>query len=384
MVITPLFPIIGAIVLTIFGKNLLVYHIFNSIICTIIFKFMRKEIPKSYYITYAIFLFYSLPNYNVSCILLLYIIITMEENKSNDYLIGIFLGLTFLTKQNIGIYLSFPTLFIKDIRKMSKRGIGFIIPNILMLAYFILNNNLYEFIDYVFLGIGNFATKNFFFDITSLFLICISMIYLIYKYIKIKDIKLISLFCFELLVFPLIEPYHTMISIIPTIGYFLSTLKLNKKIIQVAFVIFLLANFTTNIIKIYKEEYTFPNVTNEYKYRRIHKNDDIAILDITKYINNKNNKVYIICGNAYLFKLESNIPINKYDLLNDGNLGKDGEYKIINELDKKCKEEKCIFLLNKQELKEKKSQYNQEILYYINSTYNQTGIVSGYTIYNNY
>ena len=114
MVITPLFPILGAIFMTIFGKSLVIYHIFNAIICTWIFYYMKKNNSKSYYIPYYILLFNALPNYSLFCILLLYILMDMESKKTNDYLVGIFLGLTFLTKQNIGIYLCIPTIFVKN------------------------------------------------------------------------------------------------------------------------------------------------------------------------------------------------------------------------------------------------------------------------------
>lgn len=117
MVITPLFPYLGAIFLLLFGKNFIIYHIFNGIICTSIFYYMKKNNPKSYYLPYAILLSFSLPNYSLFCLLLLYIIMGLEKKNKNDYLIGLFLGLTFLTKQNVGILLCIPTLFTKDIKK---------------------------------------------------------------------------------------------------------------------------------------------------------------------------------------------------------------------------------------------------------------------------
>ena len=45
MVITPFYPFLGALFLIIFGKSLLVYHIFNALICTGIFYFMKIETP---------------------------------------------------------------------------------------------------------------------------------------------------------------------------------------------------------------------------------------------------------------------------------------------------------------------------------------------------
>ena len=47
---------------------------------------------------------------------------------------------------------------------------------------------------------------------------------------------------------------------------------------------------------------------------------------------NYEGKLYIISKSAYTFKLEGNIPINKYDLLNNGNLGSGGHQKIIKEI----------------------------------------------------
>ena len=84
MVITPLFPILGAIFMTIFGKNLVIYHIFNAIICTWIFYYMKKNNSKSYYIPYFILLFNALPNYSLFCILLLYILMDMENKKTEN------------------------------------------------------------------------------------------------------------------------------------------------------------------------------------------------------------------------------------------------------------------------------------------------------------
>lgn len=387
MIITPLFPFLGAIFLTIFGKSLLVYHIFNSIICTSIYYYMKKFIPKNYCITYAILLSYSFPNYNIFCILLLYILMYMESKKTNDYLIGILLGLTFLTKQNIGIFLCIPTLFIKSIRRMFKRGIGFIIPVLSLLVYLLINNCLYEFIDYAFLGVTSFAQENTHIDILSLTIVLISIIYLIYQYLKHKDITIIYLICFQLLVFPLLEKYHLTIAIIPTLGYIINKIYiiLNKKIIFGTFLIFTTLIFSFNIYRINQSEYILPNQTTEYKYRRLDKYMDIAIKDIIKYIDQYEGKLYIISKSGYMFKLEAKIPINKYDLLNNGNLGSGGYQKIIEEIEEYCSKEKCVFFLDKEELKEEtKGVYNKEIVKYVDKTYDKQTSINGLNIYTNY
>lgn len=384
MVITPLFPLLGALFLTIFGKNIISYYIFNSIICIIIFYQIKRFTPKSYYIVYSIFLFFSLPNYNVFCLLLLYILMTMEDKKTNHYLIGIVLGLTFLTKQTIGLYLCIPTLFIKDFKNMFKRFIGFLIPIIFLLIYLISNNILYPFIDYVFLGVSSFAKNNFNYYTSCLIILIISIVYLIYKYIKTKDIKLLYLLCFEGVAFPIIDPYHVMIPFIPTISYFLKDLNLNKKIIQTSFLIFITIIFSFNIYQLTTPKYSYPNNLEVYKYRKFNIEVIKSINEIKEYLSSTDSQIFIIDMYAYLLKLESSIPINKYDLLNDGNLGKNGEFKIINEIDSICQKEKCTFLLNEKELTKRISQYNPQILNYVDTTYKKVNNIRGITIYQNY
>ena len=125
MIINPLFPILGAIFLSIFGKNFLIYHIFNALICTSIFYIIKKQTEYNYHFIYILILLNSYPSYNLLCLLLLYILTFCENKKTNDYLIGIILGLTFLTKQHIGIMLCIPTLFTKNKKVILKRIIGF-------------------------------------------------------------------------------------------------------------------------------------------------------------------------------------------------------------------------------------------------------------------
>ena len=371
MVITPLYPILGSLFLSILGKNIIVFHIYNSIICTTIFYYIKKFIPKSYYILYALVLCYSNPNYNILLLLLLYTLMHLETKKTNPYLIGIVLGLTFLTKQNTGIYLCIPTIFIKDIKITLKRIIGFIIPNLFLLIYLLLTNSLYEFIDYTILGIGTFAKEIFNISPIPLIIILIITVCLLYEYIKTKNIIIIYMICFELLIFPLIDTYHVIIAIIPAIGYFINKLNINKKIIIAAFITTLIIIFSINTYTIYKKQYSIPNVTNEYKYRKISPDNALAIQNISTYIKTVHEKLYVISRNAYLYKIEAHIPINKYDLLNNGNLGSNGEETLIKQIENDCKNNNCTFLIDKLDINNNSEiLYNQEIITYIIEQYN--------------
>ena len=254
-----------------------------------------------------------------------------------------------------------------------------------MLIYLILNNCLYEFIDYTFLGISDFANKNLVLYSNCLLTTILITVYLIYKYIKTKDIKIVYLICFQGMAYPLIDPYHVILPFIVGFNYMLSNLNLSKRIIKYAFIIFILSVYAYNIYIYMTDEYSYPNTTNVYKYKKINKNVCKSIETIKDYIENQDGRIFIVDVSAYLVKLESNQTIDKFDLLNDGNLGSYGEKKIINEMDTICKKQKCTYLLNQVEIEnEKYSQYNQDIYKYIVKNYKKTDSIIGLSVYTNY
>lgn len=382
MVITPFYPFLGALFLIIFGKSLLVYHIFNALICTGIFYFMKITLNKSYYIVYSILLLVSLPNYSLFSILLLYIILYLEDNKKNDFLIGIFIGLTFLTKQNIGIMFILPSILTKKFKQIKNRTIGFIIPNIIFFLYLIITDSLLSFIDYAFLGLSSFAENNILFSMWGTLTI-IAIIYLIYQYIITKDIKVLYLLAFQIIAYPIFDTYHVLIPFIPVLGYFLSKLNLVVKVTQVAFIIFIGIVFAYNINNILNGNNRFPNDTNVCKMRILDDNTISNIKEVSNYLK-ENKDVYIINDKAYVYKLESDITINKFDLLNDGNLGKDGDIRLIKEIEYKCREKVCTFLMREDEIYDDTlTQTNRKIINYINDNYKKVGKIIDLTIYQN-
>lgn len=386
LVITPIYPLLGALFISIFGNTLLVFHIFNSIICTLIFYFMKKINSNIYYLGYILLLLNSYPSYNILCILLLYILIYLDTKKTNNYLIGIILGILFLTKQNIGIYLFIPSLITKDIKKIIKRIIGFLIPNLIILIYLIINNCLLEFIDYTILGLLSFAKNNITLNNIYLILLIIISIILIYKYINTKDITIVYILLFQLISIPLLDKYHFLIAIIPSISYLLNNIKINQKshfitnkIPIIIFISHILIFMSLNIYTIYKDNKIYSNNKEVYKYRNI----SPTLLDsnkyIANYINNIDDELYIISQNSYLIKLEANIKINKYDLLNEGNLGSKTENDIINEIENNCSNKKCQFLLDENNI-----DYAKTITKHIKNKYQRYHIVANLVIYKNY
>ena len=386
MIVPPFSPIISAVFMIIFGKNIIIYYVFNSLICTLLFYNIKKTVPKAYYIIYMVMLYFGLtaPNYNLICLLLTYIIINLEKEEKKDYLIGILLGLLFITKQSIGICLCLPTLLIKDKKKIIKRIIGFIIVNTILLIYLLYNNSLFEFIDYCFLGMIDFGKKNTYNHPVFTIVVIANIINLIKEYIIHKDITILYMIAIYSMTYPIFDVYHVGIPSMITLGYFLNKLKLNKKIISCSFLLFIISITVYNIYEYNNNVFTYPNNTNSYKYRRINNNVVTGINLFSEYLNENKQNTFIIDSYAYLIKINTNIPISKFDLLNDGNMGKNGQYKIINAFNNICQKNKCTFLLNKELITSAKyTQQNKEILQYIVNNYTEDGNILGLTIYKN-
>ena len=149
MVLTPFYPFLMSLPFHIFGSNMLVFHIENAIILTILVYLITKLISKNYFII-GLFLFFPLsitfPSYNVFLFFLLVCILCLEKYQKSDYLIGFLLALSVLTKQSVGLFLLLPSLFYltkKD--KLLKRIVGFIIPITIFILTLLLTHSFSSF-----------------------------------------------------------------------------------------------------------------------------------------------------------------------------------------------------------------------------------------------
>ena len=244
-------------------------------------------------------------------------------------------------------------------------------------------DSLYYFIDYCFLGLFSFAKDNTNIQI-YIIITMISILYLIYSYIRNKNIQTLYTLCFQIICYPLFDKYHVFLGFVPVLALFLSNIKLNKKIITITFYLFITGIFSYNIYLIKNGTYEYPNDTKVYKYRIIDQTLLYNIKEISKYIKSIDNNLFIINQNSYILKLEADIPINKYDLLNNGNLGKNGEDRIIKEISNICIKEQCIFLIYDKEINNNTiSQTSQKIIKYVNENYYAYDKILGLTIYRN-
>lgn len=380
MIIPPLFAYITALVLKIFGEKLLIYHILTAVIILGISYISSKKIGIMAFVIYLLLLIYPYTGYNMFSlflffILLNYIIInsnkekTTKTNKYEKYLEPILISLIILTKHTLGL-LVIPSLVYS--KHKLKTFLIYVISFLILVLYLIINNNLFQFIDYTILGMFSFAEKN---GTSINFLVFVELIiigYLIYKLKKTKEKEYFYVLMYQIVTFPIVNYIHFIISFIPVV--YLIILKYKDKpyfkwftsVIAVAFSITMVIFFIKD-----NKKYNIIYEKNNFMKGRLVQIISINNIElIDKYIKEYNEyKPYILSYTAYQVKLDLDYPINKYDLINNGNMGYNGNKRYIKEIDEYCEKNKCIFFINQYELTEDGFQTNKDILKYIQKDY---------------
>ena len=375
MVITPLYPIIMGLFLKILGRNILMFYLINTFIPVTMFYLIHKHYKKGLLEVVVLTSIISGPSYNLLCLLLLFILMIMEDKKQNDYIIGIVLGLIFLTKSSMGL-LSLASLhYIKDIKKIIKRIIGFLIPNIIIVIYFIKEKIILNYLNYAFGSLISFGKDNLNQSIGIIITIAI-IIYLIYLYIKKKDIKILYILFFQIMSYPIFNGTHIIYSIIPLAFYIALINKNNEFLKYKKFIsITLLAPLFLTIMQLNTIDMNYGTYSLKYK------------LIETRYINGANNiksnindldNTYFIMYEAYYDKLLLNIKINPYDLILTGNLGYNGEKRIIEYFDSLPSNTK--FIIHKQY---GGGHLSKKVYDHIKNNYNLYKTFSIYEVYTN-
>lgn len=384
MIIPPLFHYILAIFLKILGQKLIVYHILIALIITIITYISYKTIGKSSFIIYFLLLVYPYIGYNTFSLLLLLILLNIKNKKYQDILETIIICMMILTKQTL-VLLIIPNLIYS--KNKIKNIIIYLIAASIFSVYLLINNNLLDFINYCILGLFDFGHKNSTSFNFLLIMEIIIIIFLIYSSYKTKRKDIFYCLMFQIITFPIVNWIHFIISFIPCVYLFLKRFKNNNyifwfsSIMAISFFIgFNLAIIIKN--KPYLDNYPKEGFMKERLSNRI-MNSYIDKIDenLKKY---KEYTPYILGNNSYLIKLNLEMSINKYDNINDGNMGYKGKEKYLKEIDDYCKENKCLFVINDFEKEVSKTiQTNEEILNYVKKNYKKTYSSNIFSIYIN-
>lgn len=370
MVITSFYPFIMSLGFHIFGSSMLVFHIEHAIIliclCVLLFLLIDK---KAWFIV-ALMLFpvnVSFPSYNIFLYFLLVLIIYLEKEKKSDYLIGFLLGLCVLTKHSVGLCLLLPSLYyIKDLKKVGRRFLGFIVPLFVFIIYLIITKSIIPFIDLCILGLFDFASENgkAFNIYFLLFIIMIGItIYFIVK--DRKNLVNYYVLAFYSIMIPLFDIYHFMVAFLAFLILILSNVK--KDIIKPGLFGISIILFATVLLmdSRFKSKIIYPNNIKHFEYRFIDYDSILFTNKVNDYIKKNSDREFVFLNsNGYYFRLINDMKISYIDLINAGNFGYNGSDKLLKEIKKR---KNSIFLVDKSELSPIKQSDKQALNYVIDN-----------------
>ncbi len=372
---TPLFPFLFSIGLRIFGHDNIVFLTEQALLITFTFYFLFKIYDKKAWIMMFAFIFPFLnnivPTYNFLAYSLMIVVIYLEKENKNDYLIGFILGLIFLTKQSIGLCMIIPSIifYYKKYKVLLKRAIGFLFPCIIFFIYLLITGSLFNFIDICFLGMFDFASNNsnvftvFFF----LALVMVGILLLIIKKNR-KDIINYYILCSFSFLIPIFTEYHFymffmcfILALLPFVSAPNKTLIFIINIVCISICLFC-------FIVVYSGLHTvFLKDVHNFKYYLIDKGSKKSLIDTLdlyqRYKTKEKSPIFLGTQSVY-FTIANEEKIDYFDILNRGNYGYKGTQKMINKI-KKMKNQIFIINMNKYKHTGVEDQLDKDIIKYV-------------------
>ncbi len=433
VIITPLFFYISSIIIKIFGENIFVYRTFNLIIATFTF-FLCYVILKELKINKRFSLLYTLliislisniisggANYSLLAyafyLLGFFLILKMKKGTYKSIVQGIMLFIVFLTYQKLGagyfIAIVVYEIINKDIKSLFKELLTAFILLLTFLAYLYLQNNLYNFIDYTILGIGEFGSNNWNIEgniFTILLFLLLPIMTLVTTIITIKAIKsnlnltnekeiinhmlthLAFSICAYIIIIPIINIYHvylasilSIVSLMYIIDFLISPIMEEKSIktiintIILCIAIVLLANSIKNM---WNYVYEVNSIPKDSPFYGVLLDDETkeTIKTVGDYIKNNDKNTIVLSTYSPLISLYLNdLDNGDYDLPLRGNLGSKGEEGLIEQI-KELKNTQ-ILLLHETDDEKEIYQFAYDVADYIKQNCKYVGQVNKFDIY---
>ena len=387
MIVPPIFHYLLSFLFMVFGSYLIVYHLFLAFLVVGCVYYSYSKIGFKSICLFFLILIYPFTGYNTFCLFLLMMLLFLDDKLGDrGYILeAIIISLIFLSKQTLGL-LVIPSLIYS---KHKKKTLSiYLVSGLLFLLYLICEHSIGQFIDYCFLGMFEFGSKNgsftWFLPIELIIILIIVILLFLYK-----KKELAYVLCFQVMAFPAFDYVHFIISIVPVVYLLLKYFGKNF------FVSFFMISFSCSFFLIFSLGNIFMN--GKYHYLNYYNHNGFmkgklsqsatynCIQDMYEQLNIYSDYTSYILGNfSYLVKLNLDIPINKFDIINKGNMGYYGGNGYIKEINNYCKDNKCVFLISDGEARgEVYNQVDRNILLYVQENYNQVYSSSIFSVYVN-
>lgn len=390
IIVTPLFFILGLVFFNIFGASIITFRIYNIFICILFFAILYNIFKTLKVSNHLNLLFIGLTltqtisvinggaNYNILAfafvLLGIWTYLKFFDKKFFNYLQGFIIFLIFFTKQNIGIYYTLGILIFEFVYRKNllsyvldqlKKLLTFILPLLISIIILCINNRFSNFLNYCFGGISEFGITNLIFSASPSIVIFIGIIVALYLFIiffrnkfdknvftneRTKNLHLLGIvaICTSLSIYPIANTAH-FLYVFPLytllLFYFLdfSILEeiLDKKHINNTYILAILI-FIFIVLKMFfsfiyeKNSYIRVNdESNPFDKISLSQNNYEKMNTMTTYIKEKNKQnveVIIISYDSALSMVPLNQNNQAFDLVFNGNLGANGENKLIEKI----------------------------------------------------
>ncbi len=335
-----------------------------------------EEKPELHFLHWlgTIVFLYTINTYNWLCHFFVLAAIYLEGTdiikkvRLKDIVVGIALGLVFLSKQSIGVYclITYAILKLLKERKISKElilhylcsAIGFWTTLIPFIIYLINNNCFNEFWDLCFCGMLSFASDNLLSNYGVAFigvaLLIFNIINAVICYKNNKKFELtMSLFNIAFIgyLYPIFDTSHMFFGILPSLllvlntiwkavrkNHFLASIVNGCYGIFITYFLVIMVIVSASLIKKSYQSVKYQGRDSFYNYTFGFSEDYIKLYNsIYDYIQQKKLEGYdavAVTPYAPLIFMSHNDFNMKYDILLTGNFGKNGDQNVIDYLEK--------------------------------------------------
>ena len=349
----------------------------------------------------------------------------INVKRNFNFIIGILAGLAICTKQTLGVFITVEVMLIQLLFVRSREGIkqylknlvwrviGIAIPCSVFAIFLLVTGSLQEFIGYAVLGIKTFNnsisyTKLFensdwviviLSKVMPIFLIMMIIANIFFKIKKKSNDKiLLCTFCalpMLITMYPIADNIHFFIGILQLLILLLYEIILIgekiynkipfriKKYILIVIEIFLMLLMTVQGVR-----YTYKNFSEHkhksniehYKFLDTMNGLEDFIERLKQFREEKNEQgidAYILDAEAVVYTLPQNTYTKNYDMFLKGNIGKNGEDGIIEDIKNS---NNCIYLI-KQQGRQLNWQTPTKVLEFVRNNLDNQGTIGIYEVY---
>lgn len=319
-----------------FCHNNLVYLLEQALLIALTFYFLEKIFRKNawlflFFMCFPCFIAFTI-TYNYFLLFLMIFLVYLEENHKSDYLIGVVLAVSILTKHSVGLFFLLPSIFIyfHDGKKLLRRLLGMLFPCVIYFVYLVCMGSLFSFIDLCILGMFDFATQNveivIIYFVLSLFLFIISFIYIIFNK---KDILGYYVLAFFSIMIPIFSYYHFFVYLVAVSCLLMRKLKISGNYIRNLSILLCGIIVFFNVMMM-EGKYQFLKIHNfDFLYLPVYSKDNLLTLDKLYNKYRKKGNTEILSSKSVWIKIKNEQDLNYFSVFLSGNFGYNGTQKMI-------------------------------------------------------